>query len=122
MELKVELIKPKAERYDRALQQVIEIDVKQYTIMVNGKGIGYVCQANGLPINWLPIANAYPPEVIRKLSDAVNAELIRLHGPAAGNRPVGMPDDQETVNKALEIASQMANRENSVEGPDDQNL
>ena len=122
MEVVVELVKPKAERYDRALQQVIEIDVKQYTIMVNGKGIGYVCQANGLPINWLPVANAYQPDVIRKLSDAVNAELIRLHGPEAGNRPVGMPDDQETVDKALEVAAKMADRENSVEGPDDQNL
>jgi len=122
MELTVELIKPKAERYDRALQQVIEVDVKQYTIMVNGRGIGYVCQANGLPINWLPVANAYQPDVIRKLSDAVNAELIRLHGPAAGDRPVGMPDDQETVDKALEIAAKFADRENSVEIPDDQNL
>lgn len=122
MELVVELVKPKAERYDRALQQVIEIDVKQYTILVNGKGIGYVCQANGLPINWLPIANAYQPDVIRKLSDAVNAELIRLHGLEAGNRPVGVPDDQETVDKALEIASQMRDRENSVEGPDEENL
>lgn len=122
MELVVGLMKPKAERYDRALGQVIEIDVKQYTILVNGKGIGYVCQANGLPINWLPIANAYPPEAIAKLNEAVNAELVRLHGPDAGNRPSNTPDDQETVDKALEIASQMANRENSVEGPDDQNL
>jgi hypothetical protein len=122
MELTVALIKPKAERYSRDLGQVIEIDVKQYTIMVNGKGIGYVCQANGLPINWLPVANAYPPEAIAKLNEAVNAELIRLHGPEAGNRPASTPDDQETVDKALEIAAKFANRESLAESPDDQNL
>lgn len=122
MELVVELIKPKAERFDRTLNQIIEIDVKQYTIIVNGKGIGYVCQANGLPINWLPMANAYPPEALAKLNEAVNAELVRLHGPEAGNRPANTPDDQETVDKAIEIAAKMADRENSVEGPDDQNL
>lgn len=122
MELQVELVKPKAQKFNRVLNKAIDIDVKQYTIMVDGKGIGYVCQANGLPINWLPIANAYPPEAIAKLNEAVNAELVRIHGPDAGNRPSNTPDDQETVDKALEIASQMANRENSVEGPDDQNL
>lgn len=122
MELVVELIKPKAERYSRELGQVVEVDIKQYTILVNKKGLGYVCEANGLPINWLPLANVYQPDVIRKLSEAVNAELIRLHGPAAGNRPVGMPDDQETVDKALEIAAKFADRENSVEGLDDENL
>lgn len=122
MELQVELIKPKAQKFNRELNKAIDIDVKQYTIMVDGKGIGYVCQANGLPINWLPIANAYPPEAIAKLNEAVNAELVRRHGPEAGNRPASTPDDQETVDKALEVAAQFADRENSVEGPDENNL
>lgn len=122
MELTVELIKPKAQKFSRELGKAIGVDVKQYTIMVDGKGIGYVCQDNGLPINWLPIANVYPLEALTKLNEAVNAELVRKHGPEAGNRPANTPDDQETVDKALEIAAQMADRENSVEGPDDQNL
>lgn len=122
MELTVELIKPKSEKFSRELNKAVEVDLKQYTILVDGKGIGYVCQDNGLPINWLPVANAYPLDALKKLSEAVNADLVRRHGAEAGNRPVNLPDDQETVDKAIEIAAQMADRENSVESPDDQNL
>lgn len=120
MELQVELIKPKAQKFSRELKQVIDVDVKQYTILVNGKSVGYVCEANGLPINWLPIANAYQPEVLAKLEEAINADLIKRHGEKAGGRPANAPLDQESVEQAIEIAAKMADRENSIDEPSDE--
>ena len=120
MELQVELRKQIAEEFNRELNKVIKIDVKQYSIIVDGKEIGMVCQANGLPINWLPIANGYQPEVLAELEKVVSAELIKLHGEASGVRPANAPIDQESVDEAIEIAAKMADRESSVEDPQDQ--
>jgi hypothetical protein len=71
MDLQVELIKPKAQEFNRELNKVVDVDVKQYTIMVDGKGLGYVCQAEGLPINWLPLANVYSQETLSQLEAKV---------------------------------------------------
>jgi hypothetical protein len=122
MDLQVELIKPKAQEFNRELNKVVDVDVKQYTIMVDGKGLGYVCQAEGLPINWLPVANAYSRETLDQLEVKVNAELVKLHGETAGGRSATPPLSQESVDEAIEIAAKMAEQENSVDGPDQDNL
>ena len=120
--MQVELIKPKAQEFNRELGKEIDIDVKQYTIMVDGKGLGYVCQAEGLPINWLPVANAYSRETLDQLEVKVNAELVKLHGETAGGRSATPPLSQESVDEAIEIAAKMAEQENSIDGPDQDNL
>ena len=120
MDLQVELLKPIYTEFNRELGKEVKVDVKQYTIMVDGKGIGYVCEAEGLPINWLPVANACSRETLDNLESEVNAKLIELHGEKAGSRPANAPLDQESVDEAIELAAKMAERDNSVDGPEDQ--
>ena len=122
MDLQVELIKPSFKEFNRELGKEVETDLKQYTIMVDGSGIGYVCQENGLPINWLPVANVYSDEVLAKLEEKVNTELVNLHGDKAGGRSANPPLDQASVDEAIKIAGMMEQQENSVDGPDQDNL
>lgn len=123
-ELKVELLEHVGQKNINFGGDKIEVDVdfKQYVILVNGKEVGLVCQADKSPVNLLPSANVFPVEVREQIAEAVKVELAKRHGET--DRKTFHPPSNEAVAAAnAAIAAQRA-REESLSDPaaDENNL
>jgi hypothetical protein len=121
-ELKVELRDHVGQKSVKFGDEQIEVDIDfaQSSIMVNGKEIGLVCKKPGSPINFLPIANVFPPEARKKIAEAVKSELEKADG--GSDRKVFDPPSEEAVAAANAAIAKQAAAENGDTPADETNL
>lgn len=121
-ELKVELREHIGQRNVNLGGNKIEVDVNldQFSIMVNGKEVGLVCKKPGSPINFLPPANVFPKEARETIAAAVKAELAKS-GETADRKTFHPPSD-EAVAAANEAIAKQAAAESGDDEDDDSNL
>jgi len=119
-ELEIELKPQIAQQFVRELGKEIDIEVGQYSVVVNGREVAYVCYADGSPINFLPAANHWPANVLKQIADAARSELTRLHGES--ERKSFDPPSQEVVEEAEKLAGDIDDRNTTANAADENNL
>lgn len=109
MNLEISLVPHVGKKFSRRLGIEVDVDFGQFKIVGGGEDykkatgrdgvwLGLVGKEPGMPINWLPAANEFPPAVLAKMAESVQAKLGQ-------SRPVNNPPSAEVMNAPPPVAA-----------------